>query len=644
MMKKLLLFLLSGTLAFGDGMVRVFDPVDGTRKQVLLTGVPSMAQFIAKTAGLEWAGDTLTIGNLTVTNTLILPSPLYTSGTWYVGDLVASNSITVGGTNIVTAYQAADATKADGINLTEISTTNITKMFVVEFPQQSNGKSQVGVMPSYPSEFYTTGIGGTYVSTFTSNTTGNVEYSGLLKINGLETTAEAGSYLSIKDLFNLTNFYFARSMLGGASLTNFAQGTQLYNKMLERVADVKSNAASAGVPDAVIWGQGESGTIPNTEAAYYAQATNLIANLRADLSNATLKIIFTGFSNGSSPTNTHIVDMAKKRICAEDENCMFLEARAWETGPDGVHYSALGQMSRGRSSGNAVAGMSRGLKLEEGFRTDEAYVGRFGANIMSAGNVKAGNATIDGRLKAGFIDDGTKVIDPWNISLYLPFSSKTGVVSDPISGMVATNYGAAGISFDTNRLQGVYNPSTYATGTNYVQLGDRYYASSNMVFAFWIMNTNITTIGTIIGQSTGTYTNLGLTAAAAGTSFILKLRESTASGGSTCYWAAYAARAWDDGMWHRIYFAVSGTNMMLAVDGIAQGSAQVFSGTLSDVSLEDCYFDKIGYGYASSGAIAGNDSYIDEFLYMTNTEGTIQSALSDYNFQIKGDSGIRGYR
>ncbi|KAL6212421.1 hypothetical protein ACLB2K_017641 [Fragaria x ananassa] len=77
--------------------------------------------------------------------------------------------------------------------------------------------------------------------------------------------------------------------VGGTSIGQWAQGTQLYTQMVRRASE---SVKAGGTIRAVLWYQGESDTVNRADAeAYKANFERLVTALRSDLQNPNLPVI-----------------------------------------------------------------------------------------------------------------------------------------------------------------------------------------------------------------------------------------------------------------------------------------------------------------------------------------------------------------
>ena len=622
-MKKItfLLLILTGA-CFADGIVQLLDIETGEQSKKLIIGVPSTAQQNTALAGK--ADATNVVAKTDIVQTLS-------------GDE----------TNKVPSVAAVNDGLVGIFQRSETSTTNIAKLHIVGYPDQSNWRLS-GDYSMLDTNLQTS-ITNSYLNIYGDS--GSDDYLGVTKIlTDQEWGAEITGTLALHEMLSPeTQLYWTMLGQGGQPLSYFEKGTDAYSNMLTRVQMTQTNWVDSGSVDVLIWGRCETGE------PTYSQTTNLIADLRLDLSNSVLPIVFLG-RNSQWKTYTNNTDQIAMRICEEDPYCYYISAKEFPRQDDdtNVHYDGLGQIAKGRAVGNAVYALQRGLELEKGFFTWEAVVDKLGATVASIAELRAGNAEFQGKMKAGEAEIGGVTISQGNIttsgtiqgtlsdtttaiptdyiSLYAPL--RKGSLVDPVNGLTMTNENSVAIAYDST-ARGQAATFTQSS-SNYLSFANQTCNATNISVSFWIKGTNTAEKG-IIGRDGGN-SSFCVSWHNTAASTVVRFRD---TGGINEYYQ-FTGTSFKNGSWHNIIISLSGTNGVGYLDGLPAGAVTTTGGTPGAANRTQCIFNSIGRGLGSNYKYC--DVTLDDVMILNGYAVTAAEAAAIYARQKYGDSNIQGNR
>ncbi|KAJ4734259.1 hypothetical protein LUZ62_018158 [Rhynchospora pubera] len=146
--------------------------------------------------------------------------------------------------------------------------------------------------------------------------------------------------------------------VGGTCIREWAQGTVLYQQMIDRT---KAAFASGGKIGAVLWYQGESDTVKYEDAySYGARLKKLINDLRVDLNLPHLLFIQVGLASGEGPY-IKIVRKAQKEIRLP--NVKYVDALGLKLESDHLHLTTQSQVQLGNGDSSQASWSKTKLKL-----------------------------------------------------------------------------------------------------------------------------------------------------------------------------------------------------------------------------------------------------------------------------------------
>lgn len=547
------------------------------------------------------------------------------------------------------------------------SFTNVAALHILEYPQQSNGECQGGIQTRFPDNYYFNMDSNAWLNVShswaaeadTNNPTSSIYY-GPMKVLGVPYTSdnyqvymgsEIGFTLAMRKILpENVEIDYTRVGWGGQPLDSFIKGTITYNHMLNRVALTKAQRPNAGIPYGIVWGQGEHGS---NATNYYTMATNLIADLRADLSNSTLRVFFTGMNQDIDLGYTNEVDQAMLRIAAEDPYAYYISSKTWERNPDDtygtVHYNSYGHLSKGAAIAAAVARSYTGIEAEENINAENLAANRATIGDLVAANANVEYLSIDGRMDANEVRVGETTITkggllgavlntaymmPTGITLYLPMQSDG---TDPVTGATAFHSNGSQYSYDSALNSSVLSG---CEATKFLSLSDPLYITDQFSIA-WSMRTADTDYRAMFGTSAYS----GSVNGRLNSDTAINIRLYDASGDNqTCTFYLSPGYSFGDDEWHRYMItSTSPSNFWLYRDGIAQTGLRIYSLPAGTLTRSECAIKRIGNGLDNGSVVDGlTDGFMDDFTVFSKACSD-EEALADYARTFYGYPVRKGY-
>ncbi|PAN43932.1 hypothetical protein PAHAL_9G004000 [Panicum hallii] len=135
---------------------------------------------------------------------------------------------------------------------------------------------------------------------------------------------------------------------GATPIADWARGTQLYHRMLQR-----ARVASEGRLAALLWYQGEADTISRRDAELYAPRMEaFVRDVRRDLGMPDLLVIQVGLATGQGKF-MDLVREAQKRVVSNVPNVRYVDAKGLPVANDYTHLTTPAQVKLGAMLANS---------------------------------------------------------------------------------------------------------------------------------------------------------------------------------------------------------------------------------------------------------------------------------------------------
>ncbi|CAK9135363.1 unnamed protein product [Ilex paraguariensis] len=136
--------------------------------------------------------------------------------------------------------------------------------------------------------------------------------------------------------------------IGGTNISEWAQGTFLYNQLVRRAG---AAVQGGGTITALLWYQGESDTVTLEDAKLYKRRLEkFFTDLRNDLLAPMLPVIQVALATGEGP---YINEVREAQLGVDLPNVRCVDAKGLQLGPDYLHLSTPAQVNLGEMLANA---------------------------------------------------------------------------------------------------------------------------------------------------------------------------------------------------------------------------------------------------------------------------------------------------
>jgi len=544
----------------------------------------------------------------------------------------------------------AQGTKTDLMQvLNKLVLTDITKLHILNYPEQSNG-AWVSI-PVINNTAYFSSIPNSYLNMLDINSDDsvNVDYLGVNKLNA-HWGFEFGTTLSLHELLPKSiNLYFTKFAQGGTPQSGFIKGTDNYTTMSDMVNETKTTWAEAGDVDILIWGRNETSEMNADDI------TTLLTDLTTDGIITTDTKVFLLGRNDQWSTYVNDVDTAMIAVADADPNIFYISAKTW-THPNDVHYENYGQITKGRAIGSAIYAALANIEITEGVVAKVIGGDRVVANQLNAGKAGFGNVSVDGKITTGELDASGVTISDGNITANGVISGNIGDTAyafskwyfdsglavdfdnrvNPVNALDRTeNYlisGSHSMVYDVDLKQGVLLGGGIGT-ENYVTVPDTY-AADNMTIAFsYKGDPGRTDQISIFGRN-----NASIMFTVYLPSTIGRISVRCDDNINDRYFNYYGLSIIDDGNWHRIMITYAALDTKIYVDGVELVDVITQSGT-GDPVRANCYMNRV-----AANQYQGFIGSLGGLLYLNGYTATAADAAADYSRTKNGDLNIRGVR
>ncbi|XP_030540093.1 probable carbohydrate esterase At4g34215 [Rhodamnia argentea] len=147
--------------------------------------------------------------------------------------------------------------------------------------------------------------------------------------------------------------------VGGTRISEWERGSFLYDQLMRRA---RARTSDGGTIRALLWYQGESDTVAESDAALYKRRLEkFFSDVRADLQSPELPILQVAIASGQGPFTETV---RKAQLGLDLPNVQTVDAKGLPLEPDQLHLTTPAQVQLGRMlAGAFLRSMSRSASL-----------------------------------------------------------------------------------------------------------------------------------------------------------------------------------------------------------------------------------------------------------------------------------------